>query len=273
MTDPKWRSETKHEGSPSAKSARFFRPELDTLRFGAFLLVFSSHVLPKSREEYGSIPTWLAEFSILWSRIGGFGVDLFFLLSSYLITELLVREQQRFGRIDVKLFYLRRALRIWPLYFTFVLAGLFILPKFWRDLGIGSQEALSYLTFTNNWFISWAGHVGDNIIMGPLWSVSIEEQFYVTWPLLLAIFGMRRVPLLAMVMLVLAIAARVCLQATNAAPAAIWTNTFARLDPIAIGALMSITLRGRSPSLSLAVRISLSLAGLAAWLVGRSRPH
>ena len=84
----------------------FYRPELDLLRFVAFLLVFLSHGL------------WadLSPVTLAISKAGVSGLALFFLLSSYLITELLLREHASTGTVHLKAFYLRRVLRIWPLY-------------------------------------------------------------------------------------------------------------------------------------------------------------
>ena len=95
--------------------ARFYTPKLDGLRFLAFFAVFVWHIRP--------LPDWglaaqhknVAEtMAIAMWQCGEFGVDLFFTLSAFLITELLVPEKLQFGRIDVRAFYVRRALRIWP---------------------------------------------------------------------------------------------------------------------------------------------------------------
>ena len=94
--------------------ATFYRPELDCLRFFAFLSVFISHAFSINSSYYADLGT--SPRVALWiSKVigsGGLGVVLFFVLSSYLITELLVRENERMGRLDVKAFYIRRALRI-----------------------------------------------------------------------------------------------------------------------------------------------------------------
>jgi len=250
------------------ENRRFFRPELDTLRFAAFLFVFIGHTLPKNIEDYGSLPGVFAQVLMLCQRIGGFGVDLFFLISSYLITELLRREQERFGTIDIKLFYFRRALRIWPLYFAYFAFGAFLGPLIFRVDSIGRYEMLSYLTFTNNWYIGIVGKV-NNRLLSPLWSVSVEEQFYLVWPLLLIWFGFARVRTMVVVMLVVAVLTRAYLHAQYAIATAFWTNTFTRLDPIAVGALIAVTLKGRVPTFSRAIRSALFIGGLAVWLLGR----
>src|SRR6266540_138960 len=103
-------------------TGRFYHPELDVLRFFAFFLAFLHHSLPHHPEFYsgmGISPAVAAALAAVGAT-GAFGVNLFFLLSSYLITELLIRERHRFGHIDLRAFYIRRVLRIWPLYFFFL---------------------------------------------------------------------------------------------------------------------------------------------------------
>lgn len=93
---------------------RYYRPELDVLRLCAFLFVFFVHrmdLAPVDAKHY----YWGYHLSL----VGNYGVPLFFFLSAFLITELLIREQDSFGKINVRSFYIRRILRIWPLYLTF----------------------------------------------------------------------------------------------------------------------------------------------------------
>src|SRR5579859_4496379 len=99
----------------SAKPS-FYRPELDVLRFFAFLAVFVYHTLyvPLDHLVGRGVPTWFAQLQVSISRAGAYGVDLFFALSAYVITELLLREKAHRGTLDVKAFYIRRILRIWP---------------------------------------------------------------------------------------------------------------------------------------------------------------
>jgi hypothetical protein len=108
------------ERKPAAvKKASFYRPELDCLRFFAFFAVFIHHSLPSTADFYRTynLPAVLANVPYA----GAWGVDLFFCLSAYLITELLLREKDVIGYLNVRAFYVRRMLRIWPLYFAFVL--------------------------------------------------------------------------------------------------------------------------------------------------------
>ena len=102
---------------------RFYQPELDGLRFYAFLGVFVCHTLPFDAAFYRRFHL---PVPALWGAIaksGAAGVDLFFALSAFLITSLLLREQQQTGGISLRNFYLRRILRIWPLYFLVIAIG------------------------------------------------------------------------------------------------------------------------------------------------------
>src|SRR3954463_14084740 len=107
--------------APAPIRSAFYRPELDALRFFAFFAVFVHHTLPHDPTKYAAqhLPGFLA----VVAGAGAFGVDLFFLLSAYLITSLLLRERRQTGKIAVRAFYLRRILRIWPLYFFALLVA------------------------------------------------------------------------------------------------------------------------------------------------------
>jgi hypothetical protein len=106
-------------------AAKFHLPELDVVRFVAFFMVFLCHVFahgPAAYERYFGHTT--SRFFAGFADSFAFGLCLFFFLSAYLISELLLREQTISGTIDIKRFYQRRALRIWPLYFLGVAIGL-----------------------------------------------------------------------------------------------------------------------------------------------------
>jgi peptidoglycan/LPS O-acetylase OafA/YrhL len=203
---------------------RFYLPQLDGLRFVAFLAVFVFHFLQSARRPLSSSLIAVAE-------AGAFGVDLFFILSSFLITSLLLREQASEGQIHVRAFWVRRALRIWPLYFLFV--GVFLLlnrPPGWYALGL--------LTFTTNWALLHRWYPSP---MNHLWSVAIEEQFYLCWPLILALLGARWLPAVSAAMIGGALVARAWLLASRATltDQALWIHTLDRLEPLALGILIA----------------------------------
>ena len=226
----------------SSSRTRFYLPELDSLRFFAFLAVFLWHLRP--------IPGWaiaaphknVAEtLAIALWQAGEFGVDLFFTLSAFLITELLVREKLQFGSIDIRSFYVRRLLRIWPLYFGFLAAlylTLAILPGThapWRALP-------GFAVFLGN-FVMYAGALVP-LSLGILWSVSLEEQFYLLWPWVVSRLSRRGLLVAAILMWLFSIIYRWLLIVQGVSPYAIWWNSFARLDPLAGGVLLSVLIGG-----------------------------
>jgi peptidoglycan/LPS O-acetylase OafA/YrhL len=113
---------------------------------------------------------------------GDVGVDVFFVLSGYLITSLLLAERERTGRIDLLAFYRRRALRLLPALGAGVLLGLVLALMAGTDmLGATAAQALAAVLYVANWWD--IGHAPN--LLSHTWSLSIEEQFYVLWPLLL----------------------------------------------------------------------------------------
>lgn len=245
----------------------FYHPELDVLRFFAFLAVFFHHALPRQAGHY--LNYGLSATTTQWildaKAAGAYGVDLFFVLSSYLITELLLREHAARGRFSVSAFYIRRALRIWPLYFTFLAATVLIVPKIFPDERFGPIYITSFALFFGNWVCAIYGLPFS--VASPLWSISVEEQFYLGWPLLLLLFGVNRIKHLAFGMIVIALATRVLLAAYDAEHPAVWCNTLARLDSIAVGAILAVSLAGRSPRIKYALRFLFFAVALVGFLL------
>ena len=238
---------------------RYYRPELDALRLLAFCFVFFFHV----HDLLGStaMPRMLDQFA----TIGAFGVPVFFLLSAFLITELLERERVRFGTIRVRDFYVRRALRIWPLYFT-AFYGLAVLERFVPHTGprgLGCFAAFS--VFLGNAWICRHGWIASSV--DPLWSISIEEQFYLVIPMLLLLAGRRVVQWVCLGLLVTSY----LVLASYAAHPVVedngqWTNSFVQFQFFAAGTLLSLVLRSRLPQLHVVVRAIAALAAVALWM-------
>ncbi len=170
-----------------------YRPGLDGLRALAVAGVFLYHARPHA-DGSPYLP-------------GGFlGVDLFFVLSGYLITSLLLVEWDARNRIDLRRFWIRRARRLFPALVVVVLAALILAAIFARtDLGRTRGDAVSSLLYYTNWHLIAANHSYFNLMGRPsllqhLWSLAVEEQFYIVWPLLLVpglvLLGRRRLPFL-----------------------------------------------------------------------------
>jgi peptidoglycan/LPS O-acetylase OafA/YrhL len=157
-------------------------PGLNGVRFIAALLVIVDHT--ELFKSYLGIPTlWENSYS---AYLGAFGVSIFFVLSGFLITYLLLEEQTE-GPIRVKHFYLRRILRIWPLYYLIVILGFFIVPHIdFLQVPTYSAEMGDYL----GRFLLFAGLAANVAFVyfptvafaNILWSVAVEEQFYLFWP-------------------------------------------------------------------------------------------
>jgi len=109
-------------------------------------------------------------------------VVLFFVLSGYLITYLLMIEKEKFDKIDIRNFYKRRILRIWPLYYVSIILALLVVPfnTFGHDVQFNLEGITLYALFIPN-FALMAGYMIPSI--APLWSVGVEEQFYAVWPI------------------------------------------------------------------------------------------
>lgn len=250
---------------------RFYHPELDVLRFFAFFLVFSAHSAhPAQSLLHRGLPGPLVDAVEAFSSVGGFGVDLFFLLSAYLITELLLREKARFGELNVRSFYLRRILRIWPLYFAFL-----FLASLASGRLTGKQDSwqmvLAFSLLGGNWWVIF--HGWPSLAIGPLWSVSVEEQFYLAWPPLVRRLNQKQILIACGLMFTVASSAQLYLVLHNAETEHIWCNSLARLDPIAGGIVIAILLGGRSPRLAGWLRLALFAAGFGALLFSAGTLH
>ena len=154
--------------------------QLDTLRFVAFFLVFWQHIWPSV-----NITFLDNEMLKAITKTGGIGVQVFFVLSGFLITFLLLKEHETTQKINIKHFYLRRALRIWPLYYLVLIFGIFVLPNVSDIFGFCGNHLLS-LSFLNNLDLHRECFNTPNIEIA--WSVAIEEQYYLVWPIVFSAF-------------------------------------------------------------------------------------
>jgi peptidoglycan/LPS O-acetylase OafA/YrhL len=174
------------------KEDRVFFHGLNELRALAALLVFFHHIeFHKWSEGLSSI----VEIKFLYSFIhhaGRNAVIAFFVLSGFLITYLLLKEKEKTGTISIKAFYIRRILRIWPLYFLTVLIGFVVMPLLYKTGLFNDQKTYTgfikelnyytlplFLLFLSNIALKYFKPVAG---ASQSWSVSVEEQFYLVWP-------------------------------------------------------------------------------------------
>ena len=172
----------------AGKKSTIFFPNLDGLRFIAFFAVFFHHTLIVRCFSADPSSRVYAFFSNL-KEAGALGVNLFFVLSGFLITYLLISEKNKFGTIHVPQFYLRRILRIWPLYYLVVIIGFIAFPllkTMFGEVPAETHSPLYYVFFINNFQMITKGFA-DSSLLNVLWSVGVEEQFYLVWPVILLV--------------------------------------------------------------------------------------
>jgi peptidoglycan/LPS O-acetylase OafA/YrhL len=230
------------------------------LRFAAFLCVFACHSLPAVSPD-DSAGRWLMALK----DAGNFGVCIFFLLSSYLITELLRRETLKTGTIHLKSFYVRRLLRIWPLYFTILIAYL-ILGKLHASLAMETGRTIANLLLVGNWYIFF--HPFITSPLRSLWSISVEEQFYLVWPGIAKLGGLKGIAILSGVLILLSMLTIGEVSARKVDPSVtVWTNSFVQFQFFSLGALLAFYLSGSAPRLRRLGRCVLLTSGSACWLL------
>jgi peptidoglycan/LPS O-acetylase OafA/YrhL len=244
------------------KTTRFYRPELDALRFLAFLSVYLCHGLPVGESPlYSYLPAnhhWVQ----VVREAGNFGVCLFFTLSSYLITGLLRREFIQAGSIDLKAFYVRRTLRIWPLYF-FVLLVFAAIGVFVPHFHVRLNELGADLLFIGNWHLMFAATAS----LSWLWSISIEEQFYLVWPAMVRFGGLRCVAMgSALCFPVAALAVVIANRYQPHNQSSIWLNSFVQFQFFGLGSILALLLAGRVPRTGGWQRAALFVFGCACWV-------
>ncbi len=175
---------------------------------------------------------------------GWIGVQLFFVLSGLLITSILLETRARTDFL--RNFYLRRALRIFPLYYatlsaTVVGAVVFGESSEWATAVINNQWA--YWLYLSNWTEPFGQSVK---VLSHVWSLAVEEQFYLAWPILVWWLGPRGLALLSLTMVVGGPPLRYALHLANLPAAALYSFTISRWDALAAGALLATALNDRS---------------------------
>ena len=170
-------------------------PSLDGLRAVSISLVLLAHL--SGTAGFVHFP------ELVQKGMGLFGVRVFFVISAFPITSLLLQEESRTGTVSLRLFYLRRTLRIFPPFYAYVGVVALVAALGWIELR--EFDLLSAVTYTTNY------HPDRSWYLGHAWSLAVEEQFYLLWPFLLKFLGRRRAPLAALTAVVAAPLLRITL--------------------------------------------------------------
>ena len=229
---------------PTLRRLTAHQQALDGLRGVAVLLVIGSHLAFLLGLQP---PTpWLGVNRLLQ---GGFiGVDIFFVLIGFLITSLILAEIMDTGQFSLRRFYIRRALRLLPA--LYVLLAIVFVVSVWNGFPIASQwEATrAALLYIINWFYALPllhdGNLEVQTNIGHLWSLAIEEQFYLIWPVIFALVSRRRqllskLPFLAVILIIVVVVRRYSLLNAGLSTWNIFMRTDARVDSILIGSLLA----------------------------------
>ncbi len=242
-----------------ARGAPTHLPALDGVRGLAVLIV----IVHNAGWIAGSSEQFIIKLFTAITAMGWTGVSLFFALSGLLITGILLDSRGHNGFF--RSFYLRRTLRIFPLYYAFVAGIVFVAaPLAWSaewaaDVRTGQWP---YWLYVSNWTQPFKIDVYG---MTHLWSLAVEEQFYLIWPLLAYALGRRGLAKLAVAMIVTAPIIRYGLRAGGLPIDATYFFTFARWDALAAGALLAAMIRDdRERAWVVAWRGKLTLALVAA---------
>ena len=205
-------------------------PALDGLRGVAILMVLVFHFW-QSLPDLHLSPTAQRALSIL--SIGQKGVDLFFVLSGFLITGILLRT--KLAPHYFRNFYTRRALRIFPLYYA-VLITILVWTKLFATSASDGHPLWPYFVYLQN-IVSTFGRAN---IGGPehFWSLAVEEHFYLFWPLAIMAFNRRHLVIFAISLI---IGAFVCRAVFVSVGLGVFTFTLCRMDALALGALLAVT--------------------------------
>jgi len=243
---------------------RYYRPELDALRFFAFLLVFLHHSLPGDDDP--RVLRLMGRFAPVfydWVESCRFGLSLFFTLSAFLIFELLLREREATGDVSVKQFYYRRILRIWPLYYFALAFGIiFALSPGGRSSEI--HEMGWFVIFAAAWYIAMHGSLVNPVL--PLWSISVEEQFYLFAPWVIKYLNPKYLYGLCLLLILTCNGWLFFLGKRSLFTHRIWFDTLVQFECFAGGILLCLFLNRRLPRIAVWQRLLLILGALSFWI-------
>jgi peptidoglycan/LPS O-acetylase OafA/YrhL len=189
---------------------------------------------------------------LTWLHGGFLGVEVFFVISGYLITMLLMKEHRRHATIDLRTFWMRRARRLLPALYTLLLTVSIVTVAFYRaGLAALRPQVVAALLYVTNWYLivvnaSYFDQLGRPLVLRHLWSLAVEEQFYLVWPLI--IFGLLKLTKARIGPMAIAIGGGALASAAWMAylytpgqdPSRVYYGTDTRASGLLIGALLAL---------------------------------
>jgi peptidoglycan/LPS O-acetylase OafA/YrhL len=212
----------------------YYYPQLDSIRGLSFLAVFFYHAYHPT---FG-IGLLSQFFKYIYANLD-LSIDVFFILSSFLLTWLGINEFRKKGNFSFKNYFIRRALRIWPLYYLIMLFSFIVLPIVAQRMGIHVTlpPAAYYLFFVSNYYSG--GHV---YFLQFLWTLSVEEQFYLVWGFCLLVFQ-RYLKIVCLIFILISLGFTFYATAKNLPS---YFNTLTYLFDFAMGSLAAILVKKNS---------------------------
>jgi peptidoglycan/LPS O-acetylase OafA/YrhL len=219
-------------------------PQFDIIRFFAAFMIVIYHAFIAWNGWFG-IPGFLSTgdyktFTVFGGHVERLiknfpiGVDIFFFISGYLLTYLLIIEKEKYGKVNIPLFYLRRGLRIWPLYFFLIALAPFLV----KWLGEPQPNYLANILFINNFNTiqteTW------HFPFAHFWSICIEEHFYLVWPIILALVPRKNLTSAIIALIALSWGYKLYTAIPGQATwYHVYLHTLSRIDTILLGALLA----------------------------------
>lgn len=235
------------------QNSKIYFPNLNGLRFIAALMVIIHHI-----EQI----KYIFKFSNIWGSspfiivVGKLGVVLFFVLSGFLISYLLLVEEDTYKRISIKKFYIRRILRIWPLYFFIGILAFIILPNisFFTLPGFSKTVIYNSILLKSTLFILFLPNLTNALLYiipyaAQAWSIGTEEQFYIVWPILNRLFKNYRIILMLTIIAIYLLIKSLFYNSNYSIFYTFWTHF--NIDCMAIGGLFAILLFRKSSLLNI----------------------
>jgi peptidoglycan/LPS O-acetylase OafA/YrhL len=220
---------------------KLYFKNLDASRFIAFLLVFLAHCFISEDAEVKNSDSFMAVYN--WGKIGVLGLEYFFVLSSFLISIIILEEKKQRNSFHLGNFLIRRILRVWTLYFLVIIIGVVAISSGkLLNIPVSPLPPWPYLVlFVINFYIIEFG-TEFLFFIAILWSISVEEQFYLIWSLFMKFLKLR-FDLFCWILIVISIVFRLYYLNDSAS---LYFNTISTLGNFGIGGLLAWAIHNKS---------------------------